>query len=58
MRYLNIKTQYGVETVDQLDPQDFNSGREFRKELRRLNQEYHIAGMNTYVSQRCDNSWK
>lgn len=52
MRYLNLKTAYGTETVDQLDPKDFQTRREFRQELKRLVNEYHIAGMNVYISQR------
>jgi hypothetical protein len=53
-----MKTQYGVETVDQLDRKDFKSFREFREEARRLVKEYHIAGMNVYRSQRCTKQWK
>lgn len=58
MRYLNMKGVYGVETVDQLDPKDFDNRSDFRKELRRLVGEYRIAGMSVYISQRCDNTWK
>lgn len=57
MRYLNLKTSYRVETVDELDPKDFTTRREFRKELNRLVSEYHLAGMHVYVSQRCDKTW-
>ena len=56
-RYLNMKTQYGVETVDQLTSVDFNSYKEFRIELRRLVSEYRLAGMNVYTSQRCAGNW-
>tara|TARA_R100001244_G_scaffold78317_1_gene61846 strand:+ start:1878 stop:2045 length:168 start_codon:yes stop_codon:yes gene_type:complete len=52
MKYLNIKSQYGVETVDSLDEKDFSTFKEFRVELRRLHSEYQLAGMNTYTSQR------
>jgi len=52
MKYLNMKTNYGVETVDQLDPKDFKTFREFRQELRRLISEYRLAGMAVYSSQR------
>lgn len=57
MKYINIKTVYGVETVDQLDPKDFKTWSEFRAELKRLVVEYHIAGMNVYVSSRPDKTW-
>ena len=52
MIYFNLKTQYGVETVDQLDSKDFESFREFQNEARRLMEEYQLAGMNVYRSQR------
>jgi hypothetical protein len=51
-RYLNLKTNYGIETVDQLDSKDFNSLKEFKAELKRLLNEYHISGMQVYLSQR------
>lgn len=52
VRYLNLKTNYGTETVDSLSQKDFNTFKEFRKELRRLVSEYRLAGMNVYISQR------
>lgn len=57
MRYFNIKTSLGVETVDQLDRDDFDSYRDFVAELRRLKSEYKIAGMNVYISQRATKEW-
>jgi len=57
MKYLNIKSHYGTETVDQLDPRDFTSFKEFRQELRRLLNEYHLSGMNVYISSRPDKTW-
>jgi len=58
MKFLNLKTSYGVETVDQLDPNDFENFKAFRLELNRLVSEYHLAGMPVYVSSRCDKTWK
>ena len=57
MKYLNMKSHYGTETVDQLDPRDFTSFKEFRQELRRLLNEYHLSGMNVYISSRPDKTW-
>ena len=57
MRYLNIKTSYGVETVDELNPSDFGIFKDFRVELSRLVSEYRMAGMNVYVSQRPCKDW-
>ena len=58
MRYFNLNTIYGVETIDEISPKDFESYKEFKKELNRLIKEYRIAGINIYVSQRCTNEWK
>lgn len=51
-RYLNLKTNYGTETVDELDSKNFKTFKEFKNELKRLINEYHILGMNVYSSQR------
>ena len=59
MKYFNIKTQYGVETVDQIDQKDFIWYKDYRQELRRLLNEYHLAGMNVYISSRaCKDFYK
>lgn len=61
MTYLNIKTVYGVETVDQLDRKDFSTYKDFCIELKRLKNEYRIASdcySSIYTSQRCTNDWK
>ena len=52
MRYFNIRTSEGVETVDHIDRNDFKTHSEYKKEIRRLSREYHICGMNVYTSQR------
>ena len=57
-RYFNMKTVYGIETVDELDSCDFESYRGFRLELKRLRYEYSIAGMNTYISSRSTKEWR
>ncbi len=57
-RYLNFKSSYGVETVDELSMSDFDSSKDFRKELNRLANEYRIAGISVYVSRRCTKDWK
>lgn len=57
-RYLNLKTNYGVETVDEINSNDFETLKAFRLELKRLVSEYHLSGMFVYVSQKADKSWK
>ena len=51
-RYLNIKTQYGVETWETIDGDDFNSHKEFKKEIRSLKENYALNGYYLYTSQR------
>ncbi len=55
--YLNIRTFHVVETVDQVDESDFPSFREYRAEVRRLCQEYRLAGMPVYTSSRATKEW-
>ena len=57
-RYLNLKTNYGVETIDELNSNDFETLKAFRLELKRLVSENHSAGLLVYVSQKADKSWK
>ena len=56
--YFNLRTNYGVETVDELSQIDFVDFRAFWNEVRRLLNEYHMAGMPVYRSQRCTNEWR
>lgn len=58
MRYFNIKSVYGIETVDELSEKEFNSYKEYRKELIRLLNEYRLIYDNVYTSSRCTNYWK
>lgn len=57
MKYLNLRTSYGVETVDELNPKEFPNRKSYLIELRRLVSEYHLSGMPVYVSSRSDKSW-
>jgi hypothetical protein len=58
MTYFNIKSNYGVETVDQISDKDFASYKEFMEEKRRLLNEYRLCGMNVYISRRCTKDWE
>lgn len=56
MKYLNLKTNYGIETVDSLNSLNFSTYKEFKTELLRLVKEYRLCNMNVYISQRaCKN---
>lgn len=58
MKYLNLKTSQGVETVDEVNPKDFKNNKEFKKELKRLVNEYHLCNMPVYISNRATKDWK
>ena len=58
--YLNLKSQYGVETVDQFTqgedaPKD---AKEFRKYVNEMLRNYRESGMQVYKSQRATKDWK
>jgi hypothetical protein len=57
MTYFNIKTIYGVETLDQLNRKNFQTYSEYIIELKRLKNEYRLAGMDIYLSQRATKEW-
>lgn len=58
MKYFNMRTSHGVETIDQIDREDFKTYKEYRDEVSRLRSEYAMAGMNVYSSSRCTKEWK
>jgi len=57
-RYFNMKTNFGVETVDEIRRADWGTYKGYIAELRSMLSNYRIAGMNVYLSQRCTNNWK
>ena len=48
MRYINIKSNYGIETIDEF---------ETRKEARLMLIEYLMIYSNVWISQRCTRDW-
>lgn len=55
--FFNLRTNRGVETVDWLSRNDFNSLAEYKQEIKRLRNEYHIAGMQVYLSNKATKDW-
>jgi hypothetical protein len=55
--YLNMKSTYGVETVDEFTRENGQSPKEFRKYVNQMVKEYRLAGMNVYKSSRCTKDW-
>ena len=56
--YLNMKSAYGTETVDQISRTDFEDRKSYLIELKSMISNYHMAGMNVYASGRCTKNWK
>lgn len=58
MKYYNMKSVYGTETIDEINPKDYISYKEYRKELIRLRNEYRLCGMDVYISSRSTKDWR
>lgn len=56
--YLNMRSSYGVETVDQISVSDFPTRKDYIKELRSMVENYHLCNMPVYTSSRCTKDWK
>lgn len=61
--YINIKGPMGIETIDELDSKDFKSILEFRRERRKLCEEYQLIYKDegptvVYISSRCTKEWR
>lgn len=52
IRYINTKRYNSTETINILDSNDFENYQAFRKELKRLINEYSMCGIYCYSSQR------
>jgi hypothetical protein len=55
--YLNIKTSYGVETVDEFSKEENQTPKEFRAYVSKMVEEYHLSGMPVYRSTRSTKEW-
>ena len=57
MIYLNMRTQQGTETIDQLDRKDFATIKEYKRELKSMVDNYRACNMPVYKSQRACKEW-
>lgn len=55
--YLNMKTNQGIETVDEFTREANQTPKEFRQYVSKMISEYHLARMNVYRSSRCTKDW-
>jgi hypothetical protein len=56
--YLNMKTSFGVETVDEFQREENQTPKDFRAYVSKMVQEYRLAGMDVYRSSRCTKDWR
>jgi len=56
IRYLNIKTKYGVETWETIHRKDFKTYVDFIQEIKNLKHNYDLMGYKLYTSQRASNN--
>lgn len=57
-KYINFKSVYGTETIEQIDLKDFKTYKEFRIECRNLLANYIQSGMSVYLSRRATKDWQ
>ena len=55
--FLNIRTNQGVETVDEFTREEGQNPKDFRKYVNQMVAEYHLSGMNVYKSSRSTRDW-
>ncbi len=57
-KYLNFRGAHGVETVDEFTREEGQSYSEYFKYVRKMANEYNIAGMDVYISSRATKEWR
>ena len=61
-RYINLKNSQGIETVGEIDSEDFPTIKAFRQEVKRLVKEYRLAygssAGGVWSSQKSTSAWK
>lgn len=55
--YLNMRSPYGVETVDEFQREDGQDPKGFRQYVRDMVREYHTTGQPVYKSSRSTKEW-
>jgi hypothetical protein len=57
--YFNVKTEFGVETVDEISQEDFATRKEYLAELKAMRENYRMVyGGSIYTSQRSTKEWR
>lgn len=60
IRYINVVTGFGIETIDEIDSTKYNSFKEFRKYLKDQIKDYLSSGCyyQVYSSQRATKEYR
>lgn len=58
MPYVNVKTVYGVETIDSIFRHEFKTRKDYLKDKRQRLADHRSTGMNAYYSQRATKEWR
>lgn len=58
MKYFNVKRDWGIETIDEIDESEFSTRKAYLEEVRNRLECYRSIGENVYLSQRCTKGWR
>lgn len=58
MKYFNVKRDWGIETIDEIDESEFSTRKAYLEEVRNRLEGYSSIGENVYLSQRCTKDWR
>ena len=56
--YLNSRTNYGIETVDEFTQETGQLYSDFKKYVKKMVCEYRLSGMDVYCSSRATKEWR
>ena len=58
MKYINIKSKHGIETIDSFTTNNKQEKTEFKRCLNEYKLVYSGTDINVYASQRCTKDWR
>ena len=57
IRYINCKTEFGIETIDELHSKEYANNKVFWKVLLNTLEDAQISGHKAYISIRASKEW-
>lgn len=58
VRYINCRTKEGIETLDEVNSNEYRSIHTFKQVLLDLRKDYQVSGHDAYISIRSTKEWK